>query len=264
MGKLPLSVAIITYNEEDIIGKTLESVKDIASEIVVVDSCSTDRTREIAKAYGAKVYVEEWKGYVHQKNSALSKCRQEWILCLDADEIVSEELKESLIKELKSPKADGYLINRRTFYLGKFLKHTWQPEWRLRLVRRSSEPRWTGFDPHDRLEIKGSVGKLKGDLLHYSYRSLEDQVRKLVRYGMIMADEMHRSGRRFRIGDVILRPLWAFLKVYLLKGGFMDGKRGLIAAVFSGFYTFLKYAFLLEKELKEHFGDEIWRPVSKR
>ncbi|MDQ7038386.1 MAG: glycosyltransferase family 2 protein [Aquificota bacterium] len=264
MKKPPLSVAIITYNEEDIIARTLESVKDIASEIVIVDACSTDRTREIARAYGAKVYVEEWKGFASQKNSALSKCGEEWILCIDADEVVSEELKESLLKELRNPEADGYLINRRTFYLGDFLKHTWQPEWRLRLVRRSSEPRWTGMEPHDRLEVRGRVKKLKGDLLHYSYRSLEDQVRKLVRYALIMSEEMHKSGRRFRVRDMVLRPVWAFLKVYLLKRGFMDGSRGFVAAVFSAFYTFLKYAFLLERELKERLGNEVWRPVSKR
>jgi glycosyltransferase involved in cell wall biosynthesis len=153
MDKLPLSVALITYNEEDIIGRTLESVRDIASEIVVVDSHSTDRTREIAESYGAKVFVEEWKGYGEQKNSAMRKCSQEWILFLDADEVLSEELKESIRKEIWNPKADGYMINRRTYYLGKPLRYTWQPEWRLRLVSVKAEPLWVG-NIHERLELR--------------------------------------------------------------------------------------------------------------
>ena len=176
MGKLPLSVAIITYNEEDIIGRTLDSVKDIASEIIVVDSHSTDRTREIAQSYGAKVYVEDWKGYASQMNSALEKCTQEWILFLDADEVVSEQLKESIKKELKNPKADGYLINRQTYYLGKFLKYAWQPEYRLRLVNRKANPKWVRETHGYLIVISDRIKKLEGNLYHYSYKSMYNHI----------------------------------------------------------------------------------------
>lgn len=252
MDKLPLSVAIITYNEEDIIGRTLESVKDIASEIIVVDSHSTDRTRDIAKSYGAKVYVEDWKGYAEQKNSALKKCTQEWILFLDADEIVSEELKNSIKKELKNPKADGYLINRRTYYMGKLLKYTWQPEWRLRLVKKEANPKWKG-EIHEVLEIESSkISKLKGDIYHYSYKDLSDHVIKAMEFSKKVA--FQKKTKKVNFLYIFFRPLWAFLKTYIFKKGFMDGYPGLIASMMTMFYTFLKYAFLYElKEKDESF-----------
>ena len=258
MDKLPLSVAIITYNEEDIIGRTLESVKDIASEIVVVDSHSTDRTREIAESYGAKVYVEDWKGYAGQKNSALEKCAQEWVLFLDADEVVSEELRNNIREELKNPKADGYLINRRTYYMGRLLRYTWQPEWRLRLVRRSRNPKWKG-DIHESLEIESTkISKLEGDIHHYSYKSLLDHVNRAVKFSRDVA--LQKKGRK-KVGavDLLLRPVWAFFKIYFLQMGFRDGYPGLVASLMTMFYTFLKYAFLYELRLRENIGDKVWK-----
>ncbi len=260
MSKLPLSVAIITYNEEDIIGKTLEAVKDIASEIIVVDSHSTDRTREIAKSYGAKVYVEGWKGYAGQKNSALEKCTQEWILFLDADEVVSEELKESIKRELQNPKADGYLINRRIYYLGKLLKYTWQPEWRLFLVRRSSNPRWEG-EPHAYIRINSNkISKLKGDLYHYSFRGLKHQILKGVSSAYVDASIKYKHLRKTNImKDIALRPAWSFVKTFLLGKAFLDGYRGFMISILVAFYTFMKYAFLLELNMKDIYGDELWK-----
>lgn len=258
MGKLPLSVSIITYNEEDIIGETLSAVKDIANEIVVVDSGSTDRTVEIAKNLGAKVYIEEWKGYSAQKNSALEKCTQEWILSLDADEVLSEELKKSIIAELENPRADGYLINRRTYYMGKFLKYTWQPEWRLRLVKKSANPIWVE-EPHDYMRIdSGKVAKLKGDLYHYSYRSFLDHAHKAINLGRLTAVSKYREGKRCGAINIALNPLWAFFKSYLFKGGFLDGYAGFVASFMSMVYTFFKYAFLYELQLKEKRGKELW------
>lgn len=263
MRKPPLSVALITFNEEDVLGKTLEAIKDIAEEIVVVDSHSTDRTVEIAKSYGAKVYVEDWKGYAQQKNSALEKCTQEWILFLDADEVVSEELKESIVKELQAPKADGYMINRRTYYMGKFLKHTWQPEWRLRLVKRTAEPKWVG-NIHERLEIKSRrVAKLKGDLYHFSYKSLFDHAYRTVKLTHeIAANTEHLKDPSFF--DLFFRPIWAFVRTLLLKKGFMDGYAGLIVSFMTMFYTFLKYAFLYEIKLKRKLGSKVWRNEDTR
>ncbi len=258
MDRLPLSVAIITYNEEDVIGRTLEAVKDIASEIVVVDSHSTDRTREIAKSYGAKVYVEEWKGYAGQKNSALKKCTQEWILFLDADEVVSEELKESIRRELRNPKADGYMINRRTYYMGRLLKYTWQPEWRLFLVRRNVNPRWIG-EPHAKLTIESTnVSKIRGDLLHYPYGSFWEHMQKTYKYARIGALEYRKSGKKPRVYNVVFNPLWAFLKTYVVRGGIFDGVPGLIASCMTMIYTFFKYALLYDLELKDKYGNRLW------
>jgi len=258
-GKLPLSVAIITYNEEDIIGRTLEAVKDIASEIVVVDSHSTDRTREIAESYGAKVFVEDWKGYSGQKNSALEKCSQEWVLFLDADEVVSEELKESIAKELQNPRADGYLINRRTYYMGKFLKYAWQPEWRTLLVNKRTNPVWVG-EPHAFISIKaGKTYKLKGDLYHFSYKNLKEHIRKLFTYSGQAAIFMYKSGRKCRSINLIFNPMWAFLKVYILQRGILDGIPGLVASFMTMVYTFFKYAFLYELQMKDKYGKKLWQ-----
>jgi len=247
LSKLPLSVAIISFNEEENIGRTLDAIKPIATEIVVVDSHSTDKTVEIAQSYGAKVFTEDWKGHVAQKNSALAKCTGEWVLSLDCDEVVDEELLASIIKSVSKPKADGYIINRRTFYMGKFLKYSWQPDGKLRLVKRSSQPEWGGYDPHDVLTIKGSVEKIvSGDLLHYSYKNIYDHYQRLVKYAKVAAESYNKNGKKFSYFALITKPLFAFIKKYFLKLGFMDGFAGLAVAVSSFIYVYLKYLFLRE------------------
>ncbi|WP_457621850.1 glycosyltransferase family 2 protein [Persephonella sp.] len=250
MERLPLTVALISYNEEDRIEDVLKAVKDIASEIIVLDSGSTDRTVEIAKEYGAKVYIEDWKGYREQKNSLIKKCSQEWILFLDCDEVPSEELKRSIIRELKNPTADGYFINRKTIYLGKILNYAFQPDWKLRLVKRSANPRWEGGNIHEYLVIDGKVLKIKGDLFHYSFRSIYDHFSKVLNYSRLSADDMYRRGKKFHIHNLLINPVSAFTKVYLVKRGFLDGIRGFVVALSTAFYTFLKYTFLWEKSTK--------------
>ena len=259
MSKIPLSVVIITYNEERIIEKTLKAVRDLASEIIVVDSYSTDRTVEIAKSLDAKVFVEKWRGYSEQKNLAMKKCNNEWIFFIDADEIVSDDLKKSIVKELKNPKADGYMVNRRTYYMGKFLKRAWQPEWRLRLVRKSAGPWWSG-DVHEQLHIrKGKIGKLRGDLYHFPYRDFADHVRKVLLLSREVALARYRSGERCGFLNLIFNPIWAFWKTFLIKGGFFDGIPGLVASFMTMVYTFFKYAFMYELQLREKKGGELWK-----
>jgi len=251
--KLPLSVAIISFNEEDNLGKTLEAIESIASEIVIVDSHSTDRTGEIAESFGAKFYVEDWKGHVAQKNSALEKCTQEWILSLDCDEVADEELVQSIIKAVQNPTSDGYMVNRRTYYMGKYLKYSWQPDWKLRLVRRDSAPEWGGYDPHDVLRIKGSVEKIKrGDLLHYSYRDIFDHYQRLVKYAKVAAQSYDKNGKKFSYTALYTKPLFAFVKKYFIKLGFMDGFAGMAVAVSSFIYVYLKYLFLKEIQDKKN------------
>jgi len=253
--KLPLSVSIISYNEEATIGRVLEAVKDIASEIVVVDSRSADRTAEIAESYGAKVYIEDWKGHVGQKNSALEKCTCEWVLSLDCDEVADAELVRSIRQAISKSSSDGYMVNRRTYYMGKYLKHSWQPDWKLRLVRRDKNPRWGGYDPHDVLTIDGTVEKIKeGDLLHYSYKDIYDHYQRMVKYAKIAAGSYYKDGRRFSYFAIMTKPPFAFIKKYFIKLGFMDGFAGLAVAVSSFIYVYLKYLFLREAEREEENG----------
>lgn len=248
--KLPLSVSIISMNEEENIAKCLESVKDIASEIIVVDSHSQDRTREIAIQYGARVYEEDWKGHVAQKNSALEKCTYPWVLALDCDEVVSEELKKSIIEALKNPKSDGYEINRKTYYAGKWINHAWYPDWKLRLVKREKSI-WVGTDPHDRLSINGKIERLNGDLYHFSYKNITDHFKRVVTYAVISADAYIREGRKAGVLELIFNPIYGFFKHYILKLGFLDGVQGLIISVSNFFYTFLKYALIWEKKNRD-------------
>jgi len=248
LGRLPISVSIISYNEEANLARTLESVSKFASEIIIVDSFSTDKTEEIALRFKANFYRETWKGYIEQKNSALHKCTQPWILCLDCDEEVSPELLDNIAMAVKSNSKRSYLVNRKTHYLGKIMKYAWQPDWNLRLVRKGSSPIWSGLDPHDELTCTDPPQKLKGILNHYSYSGLEHHFEKTISYARLSAISYSNAGRKFSMSKLLLNPIIAFIKIYFIRLGFLDGVRGLFAALISGLGTFLKYAFLYEKK----------------
>ena len=249
--KLPLSVAIITLDEEDNLARCLESLKDLASEIVVMDSGSVDATVSLAERYGARVLVRDWPGYTVQKNRAMEACTQPWVLSLDADEALSKELANGLRRLFADgdPPLDGYWVNRRTFYLGHWVWHAWYPEWRLRLVRRSASPCWKGGSIHESLSVDGKTGRLQGDLLHYSYRDLADHFTRTIQYARVGADDLIRQGKPFRWYKLILSPWARLFRSLVLKQGWRDGWRGLIIAGSSMFAAFLKYAFVLEAEL---------------
>lgn len=242
----PLSACIITYNEEDKIKECLESIKWV-TEVVVVDSFSQDRTVEICKEYGAKVFQTPWRGFVEQKNYALKKASFPWVLCLDADERVSPELREEIIKLLQEEKpADGYYIPRLSFYLGRWIKHGgWYPDYKLRLFKKE-KGRWTGMDPHDRVILKGKTERLKGNLLHFPYQNLTHHLKKINSYTTIMAEGLKKQGKKVRGGDIFFRPLFKFIKGYFLKKGFLDGVPGFIIALTGSFYVGMKYAKLWE------------------
>lgn len=246
--KLTLSVALISFNEEDNIARTLQSVSKIANEIIIVDSYSTDRTVEIARNFGAIVYQEEWKGYIEQKNSALRKCSQTWILALDCDEVPDETLLRSIEKAVSENAKFGYIIQRKTFYLGKLLKRSWQPDWKLRLVRRDCNPRWEGIEPHDKLVVDAPTKKLDGCLIHYSYRNVTEHFQKTIKYAKISAIAYNKMGKKANLWKLIVKPVYAFVRMYFLNLGIVDGIRGFFAAMSSSFATFLKYAFLWEIE----------------
>lgn len=243
-------MALITKNEEDRLKRTLRAVKDLADEIIVVDSGSTDRTAEVARSFGAKVFTEEWKGYALQRQSALQKCRGKWVLFLDADEVLSEELKEEIKKVVKNPTADGYLLKRKTVYLGKVLNHIWNNDWVLRLFRRDAHPRWVG-EVHEKLLLDGRVEKVaKGVIYHYTYRSLWEHFQKSLLYARLSAEDYYRRGKKASVLKVIGAPLWAFFKIYFLKRGFLEGGRGLIIAGSYALNAFVKYSLLWEKTKK--------------
>ena len=260
LAPLPLSVAIVTLNEEANLPRLLESLQGLAAETVIIDSGSTDRTEEIAKACAAKFETAPWAGFIVQKNRALDACSQPWVLFLDADEALSPELAASL-KELFAkgePGADGYWINRRTWYLGAWIWHAWYPEWRLRLIK-CSLARWGGMDPHAALEFSGTTARLDGDLLHYSFRDLHDHLQRTIRYARTMANSYAAGGRKFRWSSLLLSPWVALIKHLVLKQGWRDGWRGWLISIVRMIDCFCKYAFLLERERSG--GEKISEPA---
>jgi glycosyltransferase involved in cell wall biosynthesis len=251
--KNTLSVAIITFNEEDKLGKTLQSVNDLADEIIIIDSGSEDSTLKIAEDFKAKVYKEVWKGFGKQKNSLVGKCSCNWILFLDADEPVSFELKKFIKSKIlnSDPVEAGFMIQRKTHYLGKLLEHSWQPDFKLRLVRNTENICWNDDMIHEVLNIKGKISKAKGHLIHYSYRNISNHFEKSLVYSKLTAEKYFKNGKHFSMINIIINPIFAFIKIYFLNFGIVDGFRGFLAA-FSSFYsTLMKYAFLYELEKKD-------------
>jgi glycosyltransferase involved in cell wall biosynthesis len=246
-----VSVAIITKNEEPNIQDCLRSV-NWADEIVVVDNGSTDETRRICQDFRARVYLEEWKGFSRQKNSAIGKTRNEWVLSLDADERVSAELREEIEKTLTGePSCAGYFIARKNFFLGRWIRYCgWYPDFNLRLFRKGRGC-FLERAVHERVEVDGPVGYLKHPLHHETYRSLRDFLVRMDSYSTLAAQEMQGEGRRCRLSDLLLRPPFTFLQLYLLRGGFLERYPGFLLSVLYSFYTFAKYSKLRELQEKE-------------
>ncbi len=246
--RAPLSVCIIAFNEEDNIRDCLQSVA-WADEVVVVDSLSTDATPRICRELNARFIQRPWTGHIAQKNFALDQASHEWVLCLDADERVSAELGEEIKRVLRGAKEGrggcvGYDMPRRVFYLGRWIRHGgWYPDRKLRLVQKAAA-RWGGTDPHDHLYADGPTGHLHGDLLHFSYRDLSDHLERINTYTTTAAAEMMKRGAGMPLLHMLTRPQGRFIRMYLLRLGFLDGAPGLIAAIMSSYYVFLKYAKL--------------------
>ncbi|PWU01031.1 MAG: glycosyltransferase family 2 protein [Bacteroidetes bacterium] len=244
-----ISVVIITLNEEKNIRRCLESVKDIADEIVVVDSLSTDQTKNICLEFGAKFIEQPFLGYIEQKNFALNQAGNDYVFSLDADEAADEILRNK-IKILKQHpfEFDGYSMNRCTNYCGKWIRHgTWYPDTKLRLINRKKS-KWAGTNPHDKIEMeKGTrIKHLPGDILHYTYYTIEEHIAQMNKFTSIQAKAMYEQGKKSSVLKLIVNPAFAFVSGYLLKGGFLDGSKGLIIARTVAYQTFLKYAKLLQ------------------
>lgn len=249
---MKLSVSIVGCNVEQIIARTLEPLLPLADEIIFIDSFSSDNTCSVVAGMGAKLFEEPWAGYVEQKNSALSKCSGEWVLSVDSDEVITPELAEEIRKVINSPEAaDGYFINRRTHYMGRLLKYAWQPDRRLRLVRRSASPRWQGENPHDELVVQGKSARLPGYLVHYSYTDFADHMRRTSAHAQVIAKTQFERGRRCGGLSIMCKPPLMFLKRMFLQGAFLDGVPGIMAAISSGVYAYMKFSHLWELQARE-------------
>lgn len=250
--RTPISACIITLNEADRIKDCLDSLA-FCDELIVVDSGSHDATRTIASAGGARVIEHPFAGYRSQKAFAVQHASHDWVLCLDADERVSDDLRGAIesARATGFEAAAGYRFSRLSEYFGRFMRHgNAYPDRVLRLFDRRRGG-WSGNEIHERVRVEGTVRTLHGDLQHHPYRSLSEQVLRLDRYAQLMAAQMHADGRRARIINMLANPAWRFLRGYVLRGGFLDGWRGLVYALVRSNYVQQKFIKLW---LMQHGG----------
>ena len=246
-GTVEISAVIITFNEERNIARCMASVKAVADDIVVVDSYSTDATERIAREHGARFVQHKFEGHIEQKNWAITQAKHPWVLSLDADEALDDELARSILAVKQGQAAaDGYTMARLTNYCGTWIRHGgWYPDTKLRLWD-SRKGQWGGTNPHDRYELeKGArTAPLKGNILHYSYHSISDHVKQADYFTTIAAHALHAHGKRAPVPKLLLSPIVKFISCYLLRGGFRDGFHGFVIARISAQATFWKYAKL--------------------
>ncbi len=246
---MSLSVSIICKNNEASIGRTLESVRGLATEIVAVDSGSTDGTIALLERHGARVVRSAWLGYVKTKQLALDSCRENWVLSLDSDESLLPELAESVRAAVgrDDPGVGGYRVNRRVFYKDVPLRFAWQPEWRLRLVRRA-KAKWVGLDPHDALELASGerAADLKGDLRHDSFTTFSEWLPKATGHARLSAETNFTAGKRSGLGSLLFSPPAAMFKQLVLKQAWRDGWPGWLAAGSVAAYVLMKHIALIE------------------
>jgi len=251
-----LSVAIITFNEEKNILDCIGSVRSFADEIIVLDSFSTDKTKELVKNIDKVKFLENpFYGHVEQKNLAISHCKNDWILSLDADERADETLQTELTKFINSEadsETQGFQIARLTYHLGRWIRHSgWYPQRRYRLFKKQ-HAKWVGENPHDFIQIENpKLGKvMKGDILHYSFSDFSHQLTTINQFSSIVAFSRFSKGQHFSVTKSLLKPIGKFFEIYIFKFGFLDGIPGLYIALSSSFSTFLKYAKMYELENK--------------
>ena len=247
--KLPLSLVIITLNEEANIERCLKSVP-FASDVVVVDSFSTDRTVEIAEKLGARVFSEKWQGYGPQKAFAVGKARQDWVISLDADEALSPELQQEIIEKFVSLRPDtGYELPRLSWHLGRWIRHGgWYPDYQLRLFNRQHS-KWSNAVLHEKVEVKLKQ-RFEHPILHWVFDTLSDQVITNDKYSTLGAQQQLKTqGKAFSLLKLIFKPWSKFIECYFLKLGFLDGLPGFIIAVGAGYSIFLRHAKVWEMKL---------------
>lgn len=245
-----LSVAIITFNEEKKIEKTLKAVSDMTNDIVIVDSFSQDKTIDIAEKYGARVFSEKWKGYGAQKNSAIEKCKNKWILLIDADEVVSEDLKQELYKIVNENNDIVYEINRCSICFGKEIKYGgWSKDYVVRLFKKGSG-QLDNAVIHEKFITDYKIKRIDQKLYHYTYLDLEEYFSKFNKYTTAGAIRRNNRNKKATLLSIIFNPIFKFFKMYILKLGILDGLHGFILAVFAYIYNFVIQVklYMLQKE----------------
>ena len=244
---MKISICIITLNEEENLRRCLESCVALADEIVVLDSGSTDGTGEVAREFGARWEVREWPGYMRQKNNVVQLATHEWVLSLDADEAVSPGLRPELerIRELEpSASVGGFSMSRCVFYEGRWIRHgDWYPDRLVRLFRREGAC-FAGGRVHERLEIEGQIQELRGDIEHYSFTDSADHWARCQKYAWLWAEDARDSGKRVWVLAPWLHGAFRWLRGYVLRAGFMDGRQGWRIAALNAREVFLKYRLL--------------------
>ncbi len=244
---IQLSVVIITFNEERNIARCLDAIREIADDVVVVDSFSSDKTEMICREKGARFVQHEFGGHIEQKNWAITQAKFPYILSLDADEAPDEELKKEILKVKSDFVFDGYEMNRLTNYCGKWIRHCgWYPDTKLRLWD-SRKGKWGGVNPHDKYLLDDSSAKtfhLAGNILHYSYYSVEEHYRQAEKFSTIAANALFEKGKSSNVFFAVLKCCAKFFRNYFLKAGFLDGKYGFIICRITAWETFQKYSKL--------------------
>ena len=248
---LKISGTIITYNEEKNIARCIESMLPVCDEIIVLDSLSSDKTKEICLKYNVKFFEQKFLGHVEQKNKAVEFAENDYILSLDADEALTSELQEQILDFKKSPNSDALKFNRLTRYIDRWIKNCdWYPDVKIRVWNKNLG-KWGGTNPHDLIILKDSakVRHLRGDLLHYSYISISDHVTQTNKFTTIAAKAAFKNGVRSNNFKIITRPFLKFLKDYFLRKGFLDGRYGFIICFINALSALLKYSKL--KDLQD-------------
>lgn len=237
-----ISAALIACNEEEKIGRALKSLQKIADEIIVVDSGSTDRTPKICIEHGARLVRKEWQGYRGQKQLAVDLSGHEWVLSLDADEEISTELEDEILKwKSTSPEdIDGYFLPRMTFFMGRWIRHTtWYPDYQLRLFRKN-RGQWEGLNIHESFRTKGKTASMKGHILHYTYSGISEYLVQLERFSALAAEDYLARGKKSGLPRLIFSPPLVFLKNFVLKAGFLDGRAGFVVSCLAAVSMFFK------------------------
>jgi hypothetical protein len=255
----PLCVGVLARDEVEELERCLGSVGWADEVVVLLDSRGSEACEAVARKLASRVEKQPYAGDLAQKRACTALASHDWVLLLDADEVVTPELARSIRAALQRPvragpgdeddvgRPEGYRVNRATYHLGRWIRHgDFFPDWKLRLFRRS-QARWAGRDPHGRIDVEGRVEALSGELLHYSYRDLADQIQRIQRFSDQASAALVEEGIPFRLHRLLLRPPARFLRCYVLRRGFLDGLPGLVIAVASAFYVFLKYAKLWER-----------------
>ncbi len=247
----PVSVVIITFNEEKNIRAALESAS-WADEIVVVDSYSTDATVEICREFTENVYQEKWRGFSGQKSYAVSLAKNDWVFVLDSDERFTDGLIDEISGMMQeAPAKVGYYVSRRNHFMGREIKHCgWSPDYSIRLFDRRKGA-FKDRAVHEAVELSGEAGYLKAPMLHYTYAGISDYIKRMDKYSTLAAQEMKKEGRSAGPLDMSLKPMFTFFKMFIIRQGFRDGIYGLVISILYSFYTFTKYAKLWEMREKK-------------